>query len=111
MDLSHLVAFRFKTGNKTTTMIFLKKKGDKKGFLLTRVNGIITDLETLYPTDASKRFERKETELVKQNNKTWHYLDGDEYRHLKNLISWSDSFHDFGSLQQDSIPNRIRQRI
>jgi len=88
--------------------VYLKKKKDKKGFLITKKDGVIIDIETLYPTQASSRFFDKEKELKRKNNRSWHFLDADQY---KNIVAFEKSFQQFGQFQQDTFVNRMKQWI
>jgi len=103
MDLSHLSALRYKHGKKNMEIIFLKKKNERKGFLLTKKDGIIEDIQSMYPLDAWKFFESK----IK-NEKNFHFVDGND---LHKIVSVDDSFDNFGVFQEYTVLNRIKQRL
>ena len=103
MDLSHLSALRYKHGKKSMEIIFLKKKNERKGFLLTKKDGILEDIQNMYPLDAWKFFESK----IK-SEKHFHFVDGND---LQKIVSFDDSFDNFGVFQEYTMLNRIKQRL
>lgn len=109
MDLSHLGALRYKLSMMRGEMeiLFLKKKKERKGYLLTRRNGVLEDIQTVYPLDAWKFFNDFITD-PKNKSKSWHFMDDDQ---LKDLVSFDKSFDNFGSFQKHNLFNRIKQRI
>lgn len=106
MDLSHLTALEYTEGRNRMLIIFIKKETDRKGILITYENGVIVDLQSLYPSAASRLFFEHEARC--KNRRSWKYADAGR---LKTLVAVNPKFDRFGVFQQDTFLNRIRQII
>jgi len=107
MDLSHLAVMQYKQGKHHMNILYIKKKKDKKGFLLMEKDGKIEDIQSMYPIDAASFFDSNGNKLFKAK-KRWDYTEDDEKK-LKEFVL----FEKLGGnvFPENTIMNRIKQRL
>jgi len=104
MDLSEHVCLHFVVDNLPHDILYIKKKKERKGFLISRKNSKLIEIEHLYPSEASKLFYSTTREL---DNKKIPYT----YLDLPTILKYYVEIDSKPKFNKNSFSNLIKQRF